>query len=210
MLRSQYYEQMKSLAQEIRTKYGLKTPRVLRTHLRNIYQDYGIRIDLWPLQKGQPSKFKKLRGAYFNDEMGPTVMLSRQLPEDPRVFTMAHELKHHLVDQDKSLSYCGSANETALVEISAEVFAAELIYPESDFAFDLMQRGIRPGNCNDEDLVRLKRETGTTLSYMGLAKRAVFLGFAVRGSFDNVQWKKIEERIYGVPVYKRLLSRRKL
>jgi hypothetical protein len=39
----------------------------------------GIRIDLWD------HKFKRLRGAYFNDELGPTVMLCKGLPEDPMV-----------------------------------------------------------------------------------------------------------------------------
>jgi len=138
------------------------------------------------------------------------VMISRHLPEDPKIFTMAHELKHHLVDHENTVSYCGEDNESTLVEISAEVFAAELIYPETDFAQDLMQRGVRHGHCQDEDLVRLKHETRTTLSYMGLAKRAVFLGFAARGSFDNVQWTKIEEQIYGVPIYKKLRWGRKL
>ncbi len=210
MLRSQYYEQMKDLAQEVRRKFELTTPRVLRSHLRKIYREYGIRIDLWPAQEGQACKFRKLRGAYFNDGMGPTVMVSRQLPEDPRVFTMAHELKHHLVDRDKSISYCGQENETTLVEISAEVFAAELIYPEHDFAYDLMHLGVRPGTCNGEDLVRLKHETRTTLSYTGLAKRAVFLKFAPKGAFNGVQWKKVEERIYGPPIFKRIQLRRKI
>jgi hypothetical protein len=194
---------MKNLAQGVRAEFGLKTPRVLRSHLRLIYRKYDIRIDLWPAQEGQASKFRKLRGAYFNDQMGPTVMINRQLPEDPRVFTMAHELKHHLVDRERGVSYCGQDNETALVEISAEVFAAELIYPEGDFANDLIQRGVRSGRCSSEDLVRLKHDTRTTLSYTGLAKRAVFLGFAARGTFDKVQWKKVEEHLYGVPIYKK-------
>jgi Zn-dependent peptidase ImmA (M78 family) len=201
--RSEYYEQMKTLAREIRTKFGLKTPRVLRTHLRSIYKDYGIKIDLWPIRDKLPSKFRKLRGAYFNDEIGPTVMINRKLPEDPRVFTMAHELKHHLVDNSLSLSYCGQENETQLVEISAEVFAAELIYPEMDFFSDLTQIGVRAGSCQAADLVRLKHESQTTLSYAGLAKRAVFFQFAPKGSFDKVQWQKIEASIYGIPFYKR-------
>ena len=194
---------MKTLAREIRTKFGLNTPRVLRSHLRNIYKDYGIKIDLWPIRDKQPSKFRKLRGAYFNDEMGPTVMVNRNLPEDPRVFTMAHELKHHLVDRNLSISYCGQDNETTLVEISAEVFAAELIYPDADFISDLIRIGVGRGNCKDTDLARLKHETQTTLSYTGLAKRAVFFQFAPKGAFDKVQWQKVEEGLYGTPFYKK-------
>ena len=82
MLRSQYYEALKQLARETRTEYGLTLPRVLRSDLRRIYRDQGIRIELWD------HKFRKLRGAYFNDDLGYTVMLCKGLPEDPMVFTM--------------------------------------------------------------------------------------------------------------------------
>ena len=97
------------------------------------------------------------------------------------VFTMSHELKHHLVDADLSLSYCDPSNQSAAVEIGAEVFAAELIYPEADFAHDLANMGISMGGCNPEAIVRLKRNTRTTLSYAGLVKRAEFLGIAAPG-----------------------------
>ena len=210
MSRFRYYEQMKKLAREVRADFRLETPRVLRTHLRSIYREYGIVIDLWPARAGQTCKFRKLKGAYFNDELGATVMINRQLPQDPRVFTMAHELKHHLVDQDRAVSYCGQDNENTPIEIAAEVFAAELIYPEQDFAKHLIQMGVGYGKCNPEDLVRLKCETKTTLSYAGLEKRAVFMGFAVKGAFTGIQWKKLEEQIYGEPLYKLVQRRRRL
>src|SRR5208337_5613927 len=100
MSRSQYYDDLKSLARQVRKQYDIQSARVLRSDLRRIYRAEGIRIDLWP------HKFRKLRGAYFNDEMGPTVMLYKDLPDDPMVFTMGHELKHHLVDSELAVSYC--------------------------------------------------------------------------------------------------------
>jgi Zn-dependent peptidase ImmA (M78 family) len=202
MLRSQYYEALKQLARETRVEYGLASPRVLRSDLRRIYRDQGIRIDLWD------HKFKKLRGAYFNDELGPMVMLYKNLPEDPMVFTMAHELKHHLTDSNLALSYCDSSNQAEQIEIGAEVFAAELIYPEGQFAADLQAMGTGIGSCTPESIVRLKRETRTTLSYAGLVKRAEFLGLASSGALQGIKWKKLEESIYGPPVYKRILARR--
>src|SRR6202048_968703 len=99
-------------------------------------------------------------------------MLAKGLPEDPMVFTMGHELKHHLVDAELSLSYCDSSNEASMVEIGAEIFAAELIYPEDDFRRDLQSAGVRAGGCVAPDFVRLKYDTRTTLSYSDLAKRA--------------------------------------
>jgi len=135
-------------------------------------------------------------------------MLAKGLPQDPMVFTMGHELKHHLVDADSSLSYCDSSNQSNPIEIGAEIFAAELIYPDEDFRSNLKDMGIKPGECTAEVLVRLKHETRTTLSYAGLSKRAEFMGFAEVGSFSKVKWKALEEEIYGVPFYKLIRRRR--
>ena len=194
---------MKELARATRAQYGLTSPRVLRSDLRRIYRAEGIQIDLWPY------KLKKLRGAYVNDDLGSSVMLAKGLPQDPMVFTMGHELKHHLVDSESWLSYCDAGNQSDPVEIGAEVFAAELIYPDEDFRSHLEQMEISPGKCTPETLVRLKHDTRTTLSYAGLAKRAEFMRFATEGSFEGVRWKKLEEEIYGEPIHKWLLRRRR-
>lgn len=198
MTRSDYYEQMKELARQTRSQYGLTTPRVLKSDLRRIYKDQGIRIDLWD------RKFKRLRGAYFNDDLGPTVVIVKGLPDDPTIFTMAHELKHHLADGDLPIACCEANPRNEMIEIGAEVFAAELIFPEASFSQMLQERGIEPGHCTAETLVHLKRNTQTTLSYAGLAKRAEFLHFATPGAFERVMWKKLEEQIFGEPTYKRI------
>lgn len=196
MSRAEYYRQMRLLAGQVRDQYGLQSPRVLKSDLRRIYKDQGIQIDLWPY------RMKKLRGAYFFDEDGASVMLAKGLPDDPMIFTMGHELKHHLVDREKIISLCDPSNQSTEIEIGAEIFAAELIYPEQTFSDHLAGMGVTPGSCTAEHLVRLKRETQTTLSYAGLAKRAEFLGLAPQKSLAKVAWKKLEERIYGVPFYK--------
>src|SRR5262249_16387434 len=157
--------------------------------LRKIYRDQGIRIDLWP------HRFRAVRGAYFNDVLGPTVMLVKGLPGDPMIFTMAHELKHHLADRDLGLACCSNRNVNEHIEIGGEVFAAEVIFPEQNFVDTLAEMGIGVGACSPEAIVRLKYETRTTLSYAGLAKRAIFLGLAPVGSLDRIAWKKLEERI---------------
>jgi Zn-dependent peptidase ImmA (M78 family) len=203
MSRSEYYAELKELARKTRAQFGINSPRVLRSDLRRIYRAEGIRIDLWPY------KLKKLRGAYINDEFGPTVMLAKGLPQDPMVFTMGHELKHHLTDSGSSMSYCDASNQSDPIEIGAEIFAAELIYPDGDFRSDLENMNIAPGQCTPEVLVRLKHDTRTTLSYAGLAKRAEFMGFAVEGTLAKIKWKKIEEEIYGEPLHKWLQRRRR-
>jgi hypothetical protein len=75
---------------------------------------------------------------------------------------------------------------------------------------DLLNRiGVGQGSCTAEALVRLKHDTRTTLSYAGIAKRAEFLGFVEPGCLAKVPWKKLEEQLYGEPLYKRLLRSRR-
>lgn len=200
MSRHSYFELMRQRAREVREAFGLSTPRVRLSDMRRIYKEYGIRIDLWPY------KLKDLRGAYFCDDLGPTVMLAKCIPAEPRIFTMGHELKHHLVDRHEIR--CAQLDRDDPIEIGAEVFAAELIFPERDFCEWCAKIGLKGGSCTPEGLVHLKRASGTTMSYAGLQKHACRLGFARPETFTNVKWKKLEEQLYGEPVYKVIQRRR--
>lgn len=130
-------------------------------------------------------------------------MVFKDLPNDPKIFTLAHELKHHLLDSDSCTTVDGS---TAIREISAEVFAAELLLPEKLFIDELFLR--RVSRNKKEDLttvqlaiIKMKRETKTTLSYLGLAKRAERLRYAEKGQLIGTKWKKLEEAYFGKPFY---------
>lgn len=170
--------------------------------MRVVYKDQGIAIDYWPY------KLRRLRGSYHNDQYGVTVMVAKSLPDDPAIFTLAHELKHHLVDQDKMVALCDASNSDELIEIGAEVFAAEFLLPSSLLATWFQTRNIGRGQLTSEDLIRFKRESATTLSYAGLVKHVEHLNLVPRGKFAGIQWKKLEESIYGLPIYKRYPRRR--
>ena len=183
----QYYEDLKLLARQVRAENGLSSPRVLPSDLMRIYAKHGIEVDEWPY------RFRHLRGAFINDELGTTVMLAKGLPQDPMVFTMAHELKHFFRDRDLGISYCDQSNLNKSLEIGAEIFAAELIYPDRDFISQMARMGIRMNQCLPKDLVRLKRQTRTTLSYAGLAIKAERLGFAPSHSLTTIKtWRRLE------------------
>jgi len=205
----QYYEDLKKLARDQRAFFGLKSSRMTITQMRKIYQYHGVSFDLWPFPGIERPPLKSLRGAYLSLDEGPCVFVSRKLPAPQRIFTMAHELKHHLVDKDTVDSFCYEENVPALIEKGAEVFAAELIYPEADFAKDLKSRGIKIGECTAEDIVHLKHQNETTLSYTSLAKRAEFLGFAPPKSLPTTGWLKLEESLYGIPFYRRIYKDRR-
>jgi Zn-dependent peptidase ImmA (M78 family) len=186
-----YYYDLKQLARQVRAENGLTSPRVTPSDMRRIYFRNGIEIDLWPY------RLRNLRGAFICDELGTTVMLAKNLPQDPMVFTMAHELKHFYRDRDLGVSYCDQSNITRTLEIGAEIFAAELIFPDLDFIAQLNKMRIRKDQCLPLNLVELKHRTKTTLSYAGLAIKAERLRFAPANSLTKVKtWRKLE-RLYG-------------
>jgi Zn-dependent peptidase ImmA (M78 family) len=184
-----YYYEMRELALEVRTRNGIEGPDVSMREMWKVYCTEGIE-DLY-FRRG----FKQIRGAYFNDEYGITVMLAGGLPDEPTIFTMAHELKHHLVDSRVGTVLCRTNEQMRRVEIGAEVFAAELIYPEKDFVYDLF-RLLRamPQSVTPELLTELKQKTRTTLSYGALVKRAVLLRLAEDKAFKDVRWGQLERR----------------
>lgn len=196
-----YYEDLKQLARQVRAENGLSSPRVLPNDLMRIYAKYEITVDEWPY------RFRHLRGAFINDHLGTTVMLAKGLPRDPMVFTMAHELKHFFRDRDLGISYCDQSNMTKSLEIGAEIFAAELLFPDRDFVAHMRMMGIRQDQCLPKTLIQLKRQTGTTLSYAGLAIKAEKLGFAPSHSVTTIKtWRRLEA-LYSPPVQRRTTGR---
>lgn len=200
MNRWDYYQKLKLLARTERSKFGLQNYKISKTDLRNIYKYYGITIDLKPLSN-------KIKGAYFNDKHGISVLLNNKIPYDTTIFTLAHELKHHLVDQKHLISFCSELNRNDAIEIGAEIFAAELIFPDEEFTDALLNMNVKKMECTPEDLVRLKHNTSTTLSYSAIAKKAIFNNFGSIDTYKNTKWKKLEEAMFGIPVYKMKLNR---
>lgn len=202
--RTEYYRKMTSLAHDQRDLFGIQGAKISRTDFRRIYKHYGIELSQWPLPNMSGKPLKKLRGVYFPDLYGKPSVLAARLPEEPYIFTLAHELKHHLMDRDSAGAFCLSEVRDEVKEIGAEIFAAEFIYPTKLFFYDLDKLGITKGQCTARDLVVLKHQTNTSLSYAALSKRAEFTGYAPDGSLPKVGWKKLEESIYGEPAYKRI------
>jgi Zn-dependent peptidase ImmA (M78 family) len=186
-----YYNDLKQLARQVRAENGLKSPRVLPSDLRRIYFKNGIEIDVWPY------RLRNLRGAFLCDDLGTTVMLAKGLPQDPLAFTMAHELKHFYRDRDLGISYCDQSNIHKALEIGAEIFASEFLFPERDFIDHMERMRIGTDQCLPRTLIDLKHTTRTTLSYAGLAIKAERLRFAPPNSLTRVKtWRKLE-KLYG-------------
>ncbi len=209
MNRTDYYQVLKALARSKRIEYGVTTGRFGLREMRSIYQREGIVLDLWS------HRLRRVRAAYFVIDGAPHVLLNKAIkPVEPRLFSLAHELKHHLVDRDQAAaSDCGfgcmdylNYRGVPAIEIGAEIFAAEFIFPEDEFnAWATPLVTSRP--CSKEDVVRLKRACPARVSYAFLTKRLEHLGFARRGAFAGVQFRKLEESIYGLPFYRKFRRR---
>ena len=182
-----YYCEMKELARQVREHYALVSPRVRCSELRKIYRAQGIGLTLWP------GKVRNLRGAYFNDELGVNVIVMKELPEDAMVFTMAHELKHHLVDSGLKPYSKWRFDQPNPIEVGADLFAAELICPEKAFESDLERMRARASECPVDVILRLKKKTGTSLPYRVFRERAVLMGFAPASMFRVSFWQKQEK-----------------
>ena len=201
MSRSAYYDDMRELAREKRGLHRVDTAGFGLREVRGIYKVEGVRIDFWPL----PYKIKAL---YMCADGDCSVAIQRTLPDEPKLFALIHELKHHYRDREalgSGIIHCGDYNRNEVIEIGAEVFAAEFIYPEAEFAGDIAALGVRVWDA--ERVVRLKRGCKAKVSYRFLCKRLERLGLVARGQFDGVQFQKLEEKLFGLPYYK-LRSRR--
>jgi len=189
---------MKILAAEKRQKYGITTSSVGLKGIREVYKAEGVAIDLWDTSH-------RIRAVYMCEGGDASVLVNRKLPVQPRLFAMAHELKHHYCDQTALKNgqiRCGDYNANELIEKAAEVFAAEFIYPAQEFLDCASSIGLEHGKVTPEDLVQLKRICGAPVSYKFLQKRLEWFDFIERGQFAKVQFQKLEEEIHGVPIYR--------
>ncbi len=196
--RTQYYEAMKRLADEKRERYCLATAKLGLQKMREIYKAEGITIDLW-------NESARIRAIYMCDGGDPSVLVNRNLPDVPRLFAMAHELKHHYCDQNALKNgqiRCGDYNANEVIEKAAEVFAAEFVYPEQEF-LDLMESmGVERGDVTPEVIVAIKRTCGAPVSYTFIRKRLEWFEYIEKEAFAKVQFQNLEEQIHGVPFYR--------
>lgn len=197
MSRHAYYEELKLLARQKRAEHGVDTSTLGLREVRSIYKAESIRIDYYPL----PYKIKAL---YMCDEGDCSVALQRKLPDEPKVFALIHELKHHYRDREAlgaGVIHCGDYDANELIEKGAEVFAAEFIYPEAEFAEDIGHLNL--SFRDPADIVNVKQSCKAKVSYKFICKRLERLGHIASGQFNGVQFQKLEDQMCGVPFWRR-------
>lgn len=201
----EYYESLKSLAREKRTNYNVNTASFGLRELRNIYAAEGVRIDSWPYLP------RKIKAIYMCADDDCSVAIQSKLPKEPRLFALVHELKHHYRDQDilrTSVATCGDYYANRKLEIGAEIFAAEFIYPEQENRDDF--EAFDTSLWTPENVVEFKRGcSAKNISYRYVCKRLEWFRLIKKGQFDTVKFKNLEEEIYGRPKFRRRRGTRK-
>ncbi len=198
MTRSEYYQQIRALALEKRNLHEIRTESLNLTVIQRVYKAEKIKIDQWKI------KGRTIKAAYFCDG-DCSVLINKNLPREPKLFALAHELKHHYMDQESIRGgehRCGDYNANELIEKGAEVFAAEFIYPETEMRELAYSLGIQTGTCSSEKIVEFKRACPAVVSYQFLVKRFEWFGFIEKGIYKKIQFQNLEDKIYGPPVYK--------
>jgi len=191
-----YYKWMHQLAAEKRREHSLITTNINLSTIRKVYKTEGIIIDSC---KG---KLRKLKAAYFCDDDGCSVLLNMKLPKEPRLFAMLHELKHHYVDQDNLMCCCQEVYDSSpVIEIGAEVFAAEFIFPEEEFR-EYVSGFLQTSRVKAEDIVHMKYHSPAHVSYQFLQKTLERLKYIEKGEFKNIQFMNLHAQIYGKSYYR--------
>ena len=94
---NEQYARARELAKERRASLGICTKDISIPLLKKICKQEGIKVDL--VEK----LGSRIRAAYFFGEDGASILLRKDLPRAPKLFALAHELKHHYLDQMRSM-----------------------------------------------------------------------------------------------------------
>jgi uncharacterized protein DUF955 len=193
-----YYQEMRQLAHSKRVEHQVQTASLNLQVIRRIYRAEGIKMDYWDTSN-------KIRAAYFCEDDDYSVLINRKLPREPKLFSLVHELKHHYVDQfiiKEGEIRCGDYNANQTIEIAAEVFAAEFIYPESEMLALVSDLGITRGNCSPAKVVEFKRNCPAVVSYKFIVKRFEWFRLCAGGEYKKIKFQRLEEDLHGRPFYK--------
>lgn len=190
---------MRTLALDKRSQHKIETAKFGLRAIREIYKAEGVTIDTLPVRS------PRIRAAYFCDEDDFSVLIKESLPQEAKLFALVHELKHHYLDQEPINSgeiVCGDYNANEEIEKGAEVFAAEFIYPEQEMLTLINEMGITQQSCSPQKIVEFKRRSPAKVSYTFIRKRFEWFGLCGKGQYTKVQFQKLEESLYGPPIYK--------
>jgi Zn-dependent peptidase ImmA (M78 family) len=194
--KSEYYRQLKLLAQQKRAEFNVSSTQIGLRLIRKIYTQEGIKIDY------QNVKSSRIRASYFCEDGDLSVLVKKSLPPVQRLFDLVHELKHHFVDRKLMIAgkiECGDYNKNERVEKGAGIFAAEFIFPEKEMLQTLTDFGINRETVTEEKVVEFKVKCGVKISYEFIKKRLKWFGIIEKDTFAKTKFQNIEDELFPNP-----------
>jgi Zn-dependent peptidase ImmA (M78 family) len=195
---TEQYEEARELARKKRQEFGIRTADIDLPVLKKICKQEGVKVDM------VKEVGARIRAAYFFDEDGCSILLKKDLPREPKMFALVHELKHHFLDRQliaDGKMQCGDYNANRTTEIAAEEFAAEFLYPAEEMKQLLASRPLKASQITPEEIVEIKRLLPIHVSYAFIRKRMERFNLLSKNQFAEVQFQKLEDRLYP-PFYK--------
>lgn len=192
------YEQAREFARQKRAELGIQTADIDLPFLKKICKTEGVKVDMVEKMGSH------IRAAYFFDEYGCSIMLCKDLPREPKMFALAHELKHHFLDREIIAGgemRCGDYNANRIPEIAAEEFAAEFLYPAAEMKAILDVMAVRSDNISPNIIVEIKKRSPIEVSYTFIQKRLERFAIIVKNQYESVRFQKLEEQLHP-PIYK--------
>lgn len=113
--------QGRRVAEEERRRLGLGSSPLWE--IAEILREQGVRVGEAPFPEDVSGVF--LHGR----RMGAVVLVNQGHPRVRRIFALAHEYGHVLLDRDRAATVSRLTNQTDLIEVRANTFAAHLLMP---------------------------------------------------------------------------------
>jgi len=191
----------KTVAQSLRKKLHVDDKPL--SDLRNRLEAEGVRIFELPVPEDAFSGF-----SFWHPGYGPCILLHAKEPKGRRNFTLAHELAHLLYGHGSSLCYIPFKFSEPLKgqEKKANIFAIELLLPESGVVQDFEKRNLSI-TPSEIELGQMASKWGVSVQALGY--RLENLGKIERGLTDEiVESKPTQFRRPKTPTWERQLGKR--
>jgi len=181
MINNNIFDQAKDLAEKIRRDLALGS-----SPIKNIFswlEDQGVFVVRMPIEGNS------LSGAFYHDKNKKTsqILINTNRTEGHQVCTAAHEFCHYLLDKEDQFIVEHDSQEKSPKEQRADAFAVNFLLPENGLRFYIQSILRKTKKLDDDDLVRIRNEFGT--SWSATIYRLHNLGYI----FDKGLKSKLEE-----------------
>lgn len=175
-------------AKTIRRLAGFQTLRIgARDLKRFMIENAPIQIDRWPTGNS-------VKTLWYRSQDSWNLAIDSRLPREPYIWSLAHSLKHVVLDEMVSGSACNPKEKLCR---DANRFAQEFLFPDDIFRSLVREFTGGQRQVSASDMVHIKVQSGTPLSYRTLIYKAERCRLGNSDELLDVDFARVERQIYG-------------